>query len=100
MAARRNRAPATPSPSSIELPALGPPGLVVSCLQPHARAFLREAVAMSVAASVGKRDHRVMFGAVEKAFAAIEAAGQAEDHEAESQAWLRRQLECLDGERA
>jgi hypothetical protein len=95
MAARRMAA--TPAPSDARQRALGGLGLVVASLQPLARAFLREAIAMSVAASVAKRDRGLMFRAIEKAFVEIEATCRPDDQEADSQAWLRRQLEGLEG---
>lgn len=74
--------------------------LIVACLAPHARAFLRESVAVTVAAAVSGKDRRLMLRVVEKVFSRIEAQRQADLQAMDSQAWLRRQLEGLDGGRA
>lgn len=100
MAARRSGAPVTQSALSAQFQALGPLGVIVSCLQPHAREFLKQAVAMTSVAAIAKRDQPLMFRVIEKAFAEIEVAGQEGDNEQASEAWLRQQIEGLDSGRA
>jgi hypothetical protein len=97
MAARRR---SSPDASSAQLRVLGPLGFLVSTFHPAAREFLRSAVVVTAAASLGGRskDQDLVYRAIEKAFEGIEATCP-NDEQAEPDAWLRRQLEGLEGGR-